>query len=152
MKRSPMAELEENMSWPSIAATLLVALALTGCNALTGEERPWSFVTSVGGLEISPPVHKGESWLLPVRADVSGLQAITHKPTTMNSGLVCDFTKARVKGQDIFIVIVTTLPHEGATSVCPAATLGALEPGQYNVWYGSNRTEGVQVGTVDVAL
>ena len=125
---------------------------LDGCAAAMREEKSWSFVTSVGGLAWASPIHENDRWKLPVRADVSGLQAITNAPTTMNSGLVCDETRAHVDGRDIFIVIVTTIPHGSSTSACPAANLGVLEPGQYNILYGSNSREGVKLGTVDVAL
>ncbi len=132
---------------------VLATLALlAACAAAMSEEKSWSFVTSVGGLAWDRPIHEDDGWKLPVRADVSGLQAITNAPTTMNSGLVCDKTRARVDGRDIYIVIVTTIPHGNATSACPAANLGVLEPGQYNVLYGSRGREGVKLGTVDVAL
>jgi hypothetical protein len=132
--------------------SLAILIALHGCATVTTKERSWSFVTAVGGLALAAPVHVGNRWELPVRADVSGLRAITNEPTTMNSGLVCDATRADVKGRDILIVIVTTMPHGNATSACPAAKLGALDPGQYNILYGPNRAEGVKLGTIDVAL
>jgi hypothetical protein len=127
-------------------------LMLHGCAAIQREEQPWSFVTAVGGLELGSPVHSSNQWELPVRADVSGLHAVTNKPTTMNSGLVCDATKARIEGQDILLVVVTTAPHGTVSSSCPAAKLGALAPGHYNVLYGKTRSEGEALGTIDVGL
>ena len=132
--------------------SLAILVTLYGCAAVMTQEQSWSFVTAVGGLEFATPVHVNNRWELPIRADVSGLRAITTEPTTMNSGLVCDSTKANIEGRNIFIVIVTTIPHGKATSVCPAADLGVLVPGQYNVLYGASIAEGVKLGAVDVAL
>lgn len=134
-------------------AAILIVSASTICAAASvlSEARPWAFVTAVGGLEIGRPVQLDQRWQLPVHADVSGLHAITKSPTTMNSGLVCASTKARVEGRNVFIVIVTSAPHDNASSSCPAADLGSLAPGKYNVLYGSNQADGVRLGTIDVA-
>ena len=131
---------------------LSVLFMLHGCAAVLAEERPWSFVTAVGGLEVGTPVRSNETWLLPVRADVSGLQAITNRPTTLNSAVVCEAVKAHFQGQDIFLILETTVAHDAATSRCPAAKLGKLAGGHYDVWYGASRAEGISLGTVDVAL
>lgn len=129
---------------------IVVALTLCGCAPLMREEQPWSFVAATGGLELGSPVRVDGRWELPIRANVSGLEAIANKPTTMNSGMVCDETRARVEGRDIFLVIVTTVPHGDASARCPAAKLGALEPGQYIVLYGSRRAESVRLGAIDL--
>jgi hypothetical protein len=127
-------------------------LMLHGCSLAFAEERSWSFVTAVGGLEVGKPVQSSGRWSLPIRADVSGLKTITNKPTTINSALVCEVVKARVKDQDIFLILKTTLAHGDATSICPAAKLGRLATGRYNVWYGAPRAKGISLGTIDVAL
>jgi hypothetical protein len=132
--------------------SLAILVTLHGCAAVLREERPWSFVTAIGGLELAPPVHLKSRWELPVRVDVTGLHAITNEPTIMNSGLVCDATKARVEGRDSRIVIVTTIPHGDVSTLCPSAKLGALAPGQYNILYGANRAEGVPLGVINVEL
>src|SRR5688572_9643837 len=123
-------------------------LILQGCSLAFAEERPWSFVTAIGGLEVGTPIQSSGRWSLPIRADVSGLQTITNKPTTINSALVCEVVKARVKGQDIFLILKTTLAHGDATSICPAAKLGRLAPGRYSVWYGASRTKGISLGAI----
>jgi hypothetical protein len=123
-----------------------------GCAVAHAEERLWSFVTDVGGLEVRTPVQSNGRWLLPVRADVSGLQAITNKPTIMNSALVCTAVKAEVKGSDIFLVLETSVAFGTATSSCPDADLGQLAGGSYNVWYGTLQAKRISLGTVRVAL
>jgi hypothetical protein len=127
----------------------LVSL-VAACAAASAQQRPWKFVEAAGGLQIAAPVHVDHRWQLPVRADVSGLHAITHAPTTANSGLMCNASKARVKGTDVFLVIVTTLPHDGATPSCPSADLGDIAPGQYSVFYGTDLASGVKLGTMDI--
>jgi hypothetical protein len=132
--------------------TVLSVVLWLGCSTAFAGDRPWSFVTAVGGLKVGAPVHSDGEWSLPIQGDVSGLKAITNRPTTMNSALVCEAVKARVKGQDIFLMLKTTLVHGDATSACPAAKLGKLANGSYSVWYGTSRAEGVSLGTVRVAL
>jgi len=133
--------------------TILSFLLLAhGGTVALAKERPWSFVTAVGGLEVGTPVQTNGAWSLPIRADVSGLQAITNKPTTMNSALVCEAVKAQVKGNDIFLVLETGVADGTATSTCPAAKLGRLANGRYNVWYGRSQAESVSLGAVHVAL
>ncbi len=132
--------------------TVLSVVLWFGCSTALGGEQPWSFVTSVGGLTVGTPVQSDGGWLLPIQADVSGLKAVTTKPTTLNSALVCEAVKANVKGQDIFLMLKTALVHGDATSACPAAKLGKLPNGSYSVWYGTSRSAGISLGTVRVAL
>ncbi len=133
-------------------ASLASLAFVLGCVVAHAEQRPWSFVTAVGGIQVGTPVQTNGKWSLPIRADVSGLQAITNKPTTMNSALVCEAVKAQVKGNDIFLIIETGVAHGTATSSCPDANLGQLANGSYNVWYGTSQAKGVSLGSVRVAL
>lgn len=123
---------------------------LSGCSGVMRDEQPWAFVTSVGGLELGTPVQEKNRWKLPIRADVSGLRSVTIKPTMLNSGLVCDKTKAYVEGRKIVIQIVTTIPHGDASPLCPAADLGAIQPGQYDVLYGARLGERILLGPIKV--
>jgi len=113
----------------SFAVLLLVA-----CSALA-EPRSWSFVQSVGGIAVDQPIQKDGAWLLPVISDVSGLQAITVKPSQLNSGLACQAVESTVEGASIFIVIATTIAGSGRTAQCPPAALGSPAPGIYSVFY-----------------
>jgi hypothetical protein len=130
-------------------SSLVLAL---GCAVAQAEEQPWAFVTAVGGLEPGTPVKLGGRWSLPIRADVSGLQSIKNKPTTMNSALVCTAVKAQVRGNDIFLLVETSVTHGTATSSCPNADLGHLAGGSYNVWYGKAQAKGIPLGAVRIAL
>jgi hypothetical protein len=106
----------------------------------------------VGGIVVENPVRTAKGLMLPVRADVSGLEAVTAKPTTLNSIMACSRTRAEVVGHDIYVTIATSLLREGDSSRCPDAKLDAIPEGEYNVFYGSVRTEAVRVGNVRVAL
>ena len=130
---------------------LVIFALLSGC-ALVPEERSWEFVTSVGGIAVDAPQSTSKGLVLPVRADVSGLQAITNAPTTLNSIMSCSATRAKVGGQEILITISTSLLREGGSSRCPPARLGKLGPGQYTVLYGAERTDAKPIGVVHVAL
>src|SRR5436190_3590397 len=130
----------------------LVLLTLTGCTGVVPQERPWAFVASVGGIAVESPVRTAKGLILPIRADVSGLQTISVKPTTLNSIMACSRTRAEIEGNDIYVTIATSLLREGGSSRCPDAKLGALAAGENNVFYGSDRTDAVRLGEVRVAL
>jgi hypothetical protein len=90
--------------------------------------------------------------VLPVRADVSGLQTISSKPTTLNSIMGCSSTRAKVEDREILVTISTSLLREGGSPRCPPAELGKLAAGRYAVFYGSTRADAKPIGMVDVAL
>ena len=124
--------------WPvAFAMCLLTASA-------HASERDWAFMQSVGGMAIEAPVrvapsssmHKTARWQLPVRADVSGLTAVTRPPSSLNSALACTQTKAELRGHMIALRVLTGLMRSGLSSVCPPADLGAIAPGNYRVVYG----------------
>ena len=113
---------------------LLSLIVLVACAALD-EPRNWTFVQSVGGISIGDPTQGNDEWLLPVRADVSGLREISTKPTVMLSGVACRAVEAKVEGTSIFIVVTTTIAGEGRTAQCPPAALGHPRAGMYAVIY-----------------
>jgi hypothetical protein len=131
--------------------SLASLVLMLGCTFATAQERPWSFITAVGGLEIGTPVQSNGRWSLPIRADVSGLQPITNRPTTTNSALVCKAVKARVEGNEIFLILETSMAGEGPSSRCPDADLGKLAIGSYTLWYGTPQAKNALLGTVRVA-
>jgi hypothetical protein len=124
----------------------ILALLICGCSS----KQPWSFVEAVGGIAINAPVRDEKGWTLPVRADVTGLHTFTNAPTTMNSGLVCVATTAQVEERDILLLIETSVPHKGASSRCPDASLGKLPAGRYQVFYGAKRQAAVPLGEINV--
>lgn len=116
------------------------------------EPRAWSFVQTVGGVAIGIPVKNENGWLLPVRSDVSGLQTITVKPTTLNSGLACQRTEAIVEGKSIYLTIITGVASSGSSSLCPAASLGQLSAGKYSVLYRGLKEQPIPVDEVTIGL
>jgi hypothetical protein len=130
---------------------LILLITSLPASVLAGSEN-WSFVQSVGGLAIAKPSRGKSGWVLPVHADVSGLKAITTKPTTLNSALICESTYATIEGRNIYLTITSSLAHPNTNPSCPPAKLGEMSPGKYGVFYrGPNETP-VHLGEVSIGL
>jgi len=130
----------------------LLCFTIAGCAAALVEPQTWSFVTSVGGLSIQTPQHTEKGWILPVLANVSGIEAVTMKPRLINSALICENTRAVVEGRSIFLTIETGLVRKGAEVRCPPAALGSIAPGRYRVFYRGPGEPAVPLGFAEVAL
>src|SRR5271169_1444774 len=100
---------------PILAALLLLCCALTA--SASAESDSWDFLQAVGGISVEAPLHSASGWSLPVHANVSGLERVTTKPTTLNSALVCEQTIAKVEGQSIYLTIVPALAHANFSHV-----------------------------------
>ena len=87
------ATARQAMLWASLVILAVVFAVCTSCSTLIGcvtsEHATWNFVQAVGGIKVGDPqsVTNGE-WAVPVECDVSGLTAVTTKPTTLNNNLV----------------------------------------------------------------
>src|ERR1700690_3400101 len=103
--------------------------SLYGVDGVIGEPQGWSFIESVGGIVVGPPVRVDHSWVLPVRSDVSGLKSITRMPTMINSGMACRSVRAEVEGRMIYLTLLTTLAGPRRNAECPAALLGQVASG-----------------------
>ena len=132
----------------AIFAAMLVAAGLSTYSAALAQARDWAFVQSVGGLAIDAPVQKNGSWLLPIRCNVSGLETVTVRPSTLNSGLGCSVS-ARVEGQSILLTVATRLDSSAA---CPPVNLGPLAKGRYTVFYSGAPNERVRLQEIEIAL
>src|SRR5467141_3561240 len=111
----------------------VLCITIAGCAAALAEPQTWSFVTRIGGISIEAPQRSENGWILPVLANVSGIEAVTVKPTLVNSALICEKTRAIVEGQRIFLTIETGLVRKGTEVRCPPAVLGSIAPGRYQV-------------------
>jgi hypothetical protein len=136
---------------PMKRIALFLLIASLPVSVLAGSES-WSFVQSVGGLAVETPSHDTHGWVLPVRVDVSGLKAVTAKPTTLNSALICERTNAAIEGSNIYITIVSALAHPNTSSRCPPATLGEMTPGKYSVFYRGPSETPIRLGEVSIGL
>lgn len=116
--------------------------------ALCSEPKDWGFVQSVGGIELGAASLSEEKWSLAVRANVSGLEEITVKPSLVNSALICQSTSATIQGQSIFLTIHTGLLREGYSTTCPPASLGKLDEGSYQVFYKGPNGEPRKLGEI----
>jgi len=101
----------------------------------------WMFMVAVGGIAVDTPVRdKQGAVILPVRCNVSGLEAITKKPTQLNSALVVKNIEARVVKTTIYLSVFTGIASKGATCRCSGVDLGDIPAGRYDVvYYGSDR-------------
>jgi hypothetical protein len=102
------------------------------------EQKDWSFIQSVGGLRISNPIYTDTGLILPIFCDVSGLYKFTIQPTIMHSALVFASVNAKVKKDEINIIINTTLAAhdtEKQTTRCQPIHLNSLQNGSYKVYY-----------------
>ena len=135
----------------AIEATIAaVTLALVSVDALA-ERASWAFLQSVGGLTIGEPQREGSGWILPIHADVSGLNRASVQPSTLNSGIACLETRASVEGSVIALSIITGLAGSGRAARCPTAKLGHLSPGRYSVVYRGIGEAEVSVGSIVIA-
>jgi len=99
------------------------------------DSESWGFAQSVGGIAVEAPSLWQSGWVLPVRVDVSGLQTVTTKATTLNSTLVCERINFVIEGRNIYITIVSAPAHPNAQSLCPPIILGEMLPGKYSIFY-----------------
>jgi len=128
---------------------IVAALAFVAPPTFADEQR-WDFVQSVGGLKLEAPSKAAGVWLLPLVVDVSGLKAVTRKPSSLNSGIACEKSSAVVEGANIYVSIVTGIAGPGKSPSCPSAKLGALAAGKYRVFYRGPSENPVQVGVVSI--
>jgi len=132
---------------------IILCTASSAIAALLGEERDWEFIQSVGGIEIGEPMFINDNWQLPIKCNVSGLKAITVKPTTLNSGLVWADTEVRFKDTEIHISIETALTGMSSkTASCGPAELGKLKSGVYIIKYLSPDMSTNYIGEVNIGL
>jgi hypothetical protein len=132
--------------------SIFVGLALGIPSIAAATAQSWAFVVSVGGILIGDAVKINGSWTLPVRADVSGLESFTTKPTVMNSAMVCSGVVAKIIRSDIYLMIHTDLAGVGKSAQCPAAKLGVLPVGAYTVFYQGPEGAPVRLRSVQVGL
>jgi hypothetical protein len=130
-------------------ALAVVAALLFGGSALA-QARDWAFLQSVGGLALGVPVERNGAWQLPIRANVSGLEPVTTAPTAVHPTLSCT-TRVKVEGEAIVLTVLTHAEAHGGGAACPAARLGALTKGRYEVFYSGSADERVKVGEIFIA-
>jgi hypothetical protein len=90
---------------------------------------------------------------LAVECDVSGLRAITVRPSTINSGIVVNDVRITQRGAELYLVVRTALPSAGRTAQCEAVPLPEIPAGHYEVFYGSPPSSfwGGAAGVVKIA-
>lgn len=132
---------------------LVVAAVALGCGmeVVTSEQRDWSFIQSVGGLAVGEPQKLDNgSYRLPIRCDVSGLQTITIKPTTLNSALGVRETGCAVRGQTIQLWITTCVVDAKHSSAAPDVVLKNIPSGKYQVQYRNRDDTVVNLREIEI--
>jgi hypothetical protein len=84
------------------ASGVPLAVAFTAILAGCAQKQNWSFVRSTGGIAVGTPQRAGQLWVLPIEADVSGLDNVTTQAIHENSGLVCKEVRARVENHNLY--------------------------------------------------
>ena len=115
----------------------LALLFIASCSIYTAELQSWGFVQSVGGIAIYEPYKEQDIYYLPIKVDASGLQEITHKPTMLNSALMCSRTGHLIVGNEIYISIYTSVINETVSTNCKSIPLLGVKKGEYSVYYST---------------
>lgn len=137
-----------------IIAALLISTTTLHASVIgwfTSDSRDWDFVQKTGGIKISNPIKKDGKNVLPVEYDVSGLTAVTKKPTLLNSGLTVRKIELKRDGAQIIIRVVTQVAEKG-THAGPVhyAELDDLPPGKYHVFYETAGDAAKNLGEIEI--
>jgi hypothetical protein len=137
------------------ASALFVVLAAASHAGLIGwmTSRPqnWKSVQEAGGIRIGAPTEKDGRKVLPVEYDISGLTAVTRKPTVINSGLVVRKIELKRQGAQIILRVVSQLVEEHPkTAKVHYADLSEIPAGTYEVYYEDARDPAKQLGRIEV--
>jgi hypothetical protein len=130
----------------------LIGLVLCAPSTVTATPQPWAFVVSVGGITVGDPVEAKGAWILPVQADVSGLETFSSKPTALNSARVCSSVVAKIIDDRIYLTIHSGMAGVTKSARCPAAQLGVIPSGAYKVFYQGPKDAPVLLRSVRVGL
>lgn len=121
-----------------ILITVLPTPAVAGLSSLvTSKHADWNFIQSVGGIRISEPTrNENKTVWLPIICNVSGLEKITTKPTTVNSALVARKIEHKIKKDRILIYVKTSLIDNQNKDVrTKGIILENIKPGAYRIEY-----------------
>jgi len=115
----------------------LTLILLVSFDTFTRQTEDWDFIQKVGGIETETPLETEDGFYLPVKCNVSGLDSVTIKPTTLNSALSCLKIKSTINGNTIHLKVIAGLAVTKKSDCnCKAVRVGDLEPGNYIVYYG----------------
>lgn len=124
-----------------IAALIIIAvlptLTAAGLSKLvTSKHADWNFIQSVGGIMVEDPIRNDKTIWLPIICNVSGLERITIKPTTVNSALVAGKVEYKIEKDNILIHFETSLIDGQSKDVrTKGITIENIKPGVYRVEY-----------------
>lgn len=134
----------------SVLAVLALVLSVSCCK-LRGDTASWTFIQKTGGIKTEKPLETEDGFYLPIICNVSGLDSITVKPTTINSALSCIRIKLAIRGNAIHLKVVTGVAMSNIYDCkCKAVCIGDLKPGDYTVYYGNEAIPERQIGSFTI--
>ena len=117
--------------------TLFVLVLLVSFETFTRETEDWDFIQKVGGIKTGMPLETEDGFYLPVKCNVSGLDSVTIKPTTLNSALSCLKINTTVNCNSIHLRVIAGLAVTKKSDCnCKSVRVGELKPGNFTVYYG----------------
>ena len=126
---------------------LILVLALVSFYTLTRKTVDWDFIQRVGGIKTESPLPTEDGFYLPVICNVSGLDSVTVRPTTLNSALICLKTKPTIHENSIHLKVIAGLVLSKKEDChCKAVGVGHLKRGTYIVYYGDKSSYEHQIG------
>jgi hypothetical protein len=123
------------------ALFFLQAIAQAYASLDTRPGETWDFIQSVGGIKVGTPTRGDNDRInLPVDCDVSGRTEISLKPTLVDPTLTVELLTGWVNGNKIQLTIRSGKGGSQGSPRCDSVMLGALDSGDYEVYYlGSDR-------------
>jgi hypothetical protein len=121
-----------------ISRLLILLIFFSSCGIIIPNKRSWSFIQNTGGIKVDSIIRIQSNYTCYVNVNVSGLDSITIRPKTLNSGLACSkiYLKIDEKYAKILVSVGTKLSGIGYSYCrCRPEILKALENNEYDIYY-----------------
>lgn len=129
---------------------IIIALSVTFI-LMTRQARDWNFIQSVGGIKTEKPLETEDGYYLPVVCNVSGVDSVTIKSSTLNSALFVLKTKTHIKENRIYLTVFTGYSIVGKNDCkCKAVKIGTLKYGSYEIYYKDKDSTEHRIGKFTV--
>ena len=126
----------------------IISLSFLGCSTLDTHQ-DYSFIEQVGGIAVIG--QSDDPDFLEIRVNVSGLETIAVKPTTLNSALAVKSVKSEIDGSKINIYVVTTLVSDNNPNFTASkVNIGGANKGLNQVFYLNKDGSVVKLKDVDI--
>jgi len=117
----------------------------------SGTHQDWQFIQQAGGLRVGAPQKLAAGkYRLPVKCDVSGLQAVSVRPTALNSGIAIEKIGYAVQGGTLQLWIVTCAAGGQRSAAVESLVLEGMKPGKYKVQYRDKDLRVVDLREIEI--